>query len=518
MMKRIVGYLLCLCILCGVMPGAAFASGEPVEEPVPVAEAEEIAAEEAMVESAEEIAQEEPEEEIPAEEPLEEPVIPELPTTYTLPTGETIEVHPEDPLYERMMSQAAMLDGAWSDMDTFKKFSPRQRAGETVLPGVDVSAWQGTINWEKVANAGVEFVFLRAALRFTGSGNLAVDNYFYKNYAGAKEAGLAVGAYIYSQAITVEEGIQEARYIMDVVEGLDMDLPLVIDYEYYGTSGRLYEANLSRREGTDICLAFCETVEAAGYDGMVYGNPSMLNNDLYRDEFSRVWLAHYTTKTSYSGDYEYWQCSQSGSVNGIGGQVDLNFWFKPDAPEPTPVPTPEETSPFEDVTPDKWYYSTVLTAYEHGIVNGISATEFGPNDTASRGQVVTMLWRLMGKPAPVGEATFEDLTEDYYRDAVNWAAGQGVVNGYSDKEFCPDVKIYRQDLVTILYRLEGAPEVSGDLSAYTDGSTVQSYAEKAMIWAVSEGIINGYSDATLRPDNTASRAEVCAILMRYMDL
>lgn len=476
MLKRIVGYVLCLCVLCGVMPGMAFADGEPAEE---------IAAE-----VAEEVAEQ------------------ELPTTYTLPTGETIEVHPEDPLYERMMNQAVVLDGAWSDMDTFKKFSPRQVEGETVLPGVDVSAWQGTINWEKVADAGVEFVFLRAALRFTGSGNLAVDNYFYKNYTGAKAAGLAVGAYIYSQAITVAEGIQEANYIMDVVEGLEMDLPLVIDYEYYGTSGRLYEANLSRRAGTDICLAFCETVEAAGYEGMVYANPSMLNDELYRDEFDRVWLAHYTTKTSYSGVYDFWQCSQSGSVNGIGGNVDLNFWFKPDVP----------ASPFGDVTEDDWYYSVVLDAYEQGIVNGLSATEFGPDSTASRGQVVTMLWRLMGKPASSGTAPFEDLTADYYRDAVNWASGRGVVNGYSDTEFGPDGKICRQDLVTILYRLESAPAVSGDLAAYSDGESVQSYAEQAMVWAVSEGIINGYSDGTLRPDNTASRAEVCAILMRYMDI
>ena len=486
MMKRIVGYLLCLGILCGVVPVTAMASEEPAV-------------------SVEEIAE---------EVPVEDAVLPEedLPTTYTLPSGETIQVNPEDPMYERMMSQAMALDGAWSDMDTFKKFKPRELTGETVLPGIDVSEWQGTINWESVAASGVEFVFLRAALRFTGSGKLSTDTYFYKNLAGAKAAGLEVGVYIYSQAITVEEGIEEANYLMDLVKGWDIDLPLVIDYEYLGTSGRLYNADLSRREGTDICLAFCAAVEAAGYEGMVYANASMLNNDLYRDELPRVWLAHYTTQTGYSGDYEYWQCSQSGSVAGIGGAVDLNFWFKPDAA------APEETSPFTDVTAGMWFYDTVIAAYEQGIVNGMSATEFCPNETASRGQVVTMLWRLMGKPAAEKEASFGDLTEDYYRDAVNWAGSQGVVNGYSETEFAPDVQICRQDLVTILYRLEGAPAVSGDLSAYADGDTVQSYAKDAMIWAASQGIITGYEDGTLRPDNSANRAEVCAILMRYMDL
>lgn len=521
MMKRIAGYLLCILILCGMMPMAAMASESETasEEMVFVEEAaEEEISEEAVSEEAvaEEVSEEVAEEEAPAEEPLYDTE--ELPTTYTLPTGETIEVHPEDPMYERMMSRAIGLDGAWSDMVSFKDFTPRSAAGETVLPGVDVSAWQGTINWEKVANAGVEFVILRAALRFTESGNLAVDNCFYKNYTGAKAAGLEVGAYIYSQAITVAEGIEEARYLMDVVEGLDMDLPLVIDYEYYGTGGRLYKANLSRREGTDICLAFCEEVEKYGYDSMVYGNPSMLNNDLYRDEFSRVWLAHYTKKTSYSGKYEYWQCSQSGSVAGIGGAVDINFWFRPDPVTPTPAPTPEETDPFTDVAKGMWFYNTVVAAYEQGIVNGTSATTFSPDETASRGQVVTMLWRLMGKPAPGKTSAFEDLTEDYYRDAVNWAAEKGVVNGYSETEFCPGEEICRQDLVTILYRMAGSPEVSGDLSAYSDGEAVQDYAKNAVIWAVSKGVITGYDDATLRPNSFASRAEVCTILMRFIDL
>ena len=491
-MKQIVGYLLCLLILCGMLPGAALA-----------AEGAEMTFEEAS-----------------AQELEGEAGAQDLPTTYILPSGEAIQVNPEDPMYERMMSRAAALDGAWSDMDSFKKFKPRSVAGETVLPGIDVSEWQGTVNWQKVADAGVEFVFLRAALRFTGSGKLATDVRFHENYRGAKAAGLEIGVYIYSQAITEEEGIEEAEYLMALLEGYDIDLPLVIDYEYLGTSGRLYNANLTRREGTDVCLAFCKAVEDAGYDGMVYANASMLNDDLYRDELDRVWLAHYTIQTSYSGKYEYWQCSQSGAVAGIGGAVDLNFGFRTEtaAPTPTPAPTPEETSPFEDVTESMWFYSTVLSAYEQGIVNGTSATTFSPGDTASRGQVVTMLWRLTGKPAPTGSAAFTDLTQEYYRDAVNWAAVQGVVNGYSQTEFCPEAEICRQDLVTILYRDAGEPAVSGDLSAYGDGDAVRSYAENAMIWAVSKGIITGYEDATLRPENSASRAEVCAILMRYMDL
>lgn len=490
-MKRIAAYIMCLFLAMAVLPVAAAALGEA----------------EILVE------------EFPAEE--EAAMEEALPTTYTLPSGETIEVDPEDPLYEIMMSSTMVLDGAWSDMASFKNYTPRSVEGETVVPGIDVSAWQGTIKWDQVAASGVEFVILRGAYRGTSTGALGRDSQFYTYIKGAKEAGLKVGVYIYSQAITVEEGIEEANYLLNLVKGYEIDLPLVIDYEYFNTSGRLYNAKLSRREATDICLAFCETVEAAGYDSMVYANASMLSDNLYCSELERVWLAHYTKKTDYSGEYEYWQCSQYGSVSGIAGNVDMDFWFRveeEELPTATPVPTPEESGPFADVTEDMWFYDTVMSAYEQGVVNGVSAAEFRPADTASRGQVVTMLWRLMGKPAVTEEASFGDLTEDYYRDAVNWAASKGVVNGFSATEFCPDEQICRQDLVTILYRLEGEPSVSGNLNAYTDGGAVQSYAEKAMLWAVSKGIITGYEDATLGPDNSASRAEVCAILMRYMDL
>lgn len=495
MTKRILTSILCLILLCGaLMPSVLAAEEEPFVE------------------------------EIPVEEPAEESAV-EEPHTIDL-GGEEIWVDPEDPMYQRMMTEVMTLDGAWEDIETFSSFQPRTADGETIRPGIDVSTWQGTINWSKVAAAGVEFVIIRGGYRGVTYGKLAEDAMFESNIKGAKAAGLKVGVYIYSQAITVEEGIEEAQYLLDLVEGYDIDLPLVIDYEYYNTDGRLYNAKLSRREATDICLAFCDTVEAAGYDSMVYANASMLNDNLYRDELDRVWLAHYTKKTSYSGDYEFWQCSQWGSVSGVNGDVDLNFWFDPTPvePEPTPTPTPTTTpipeadDPFTDVVEGLWFYDTVMAAYEQGIVNGVSDTLFNPYGSALRGQVVTMLHRLMGEPEAETEAGFEDLTESYYKAAVNWAAESGVVQGWSETQFAPNVTISRQDLVTILYRLEGSPEVTGDLSAYGDGDSVSGYAEKAMIWAVSGGILTGDDSGKLTPKEPASRAQVCAILMRYMDM
>lgn len=521
MTKRIVSLLLVVWTMAAMATGA-FASEEPVgsgEETVetvvsPAEEASETEATAAAAVPVEEAAELQPEEAAEPEETVTAEVssdtpVDELPLVYTLPSGEEIAVDPEDPLYmEKMGGQ--MLLSAWDEIATYKSFSPRSVEGEIVRPGIDVSSWQGNINWTSVADAGVEFAFLRGAYRGATTGALGTDGRFEEYFQEATAAGVKVGVYIYSQAITVAEAREEARYLLKLLNGRETDLPLVIDYEYYGYGGRLYNARLTDRQRTDICLAFCDEVEAAGYEAMVYGNASMLGDDMYAGELDRVWLAHYTKKTGYKGAYDFWQCSASGRITGISGNVDLDFWFD-EAPETVP-------NLFTDVDATHWFYNTVMAAYENGIVSGMGDGSFAPYDKALRGQVVTMLHRIMGKPAPSGNAGFTDLTADYYTDAVNWAAENGVVNGYSDTEFGPEGCITRQDLVTILYRLEGSPEVPGDLSAYSDDASVRDYARNAAIWAVEKGILTGYEDGTLRPETEASRAEVCAILMRYIDL
>ncbi len=335
----------------------------------------------------------------------------------------------------------------------------------------------------------------------------------YKDYLeGAKAAGLGVGVYIYSQAITEEEAVEEASFVLERIQDYELDLPVVIDYEYANGRGRLYEAELTDRQRTDICLAFCQAVEAAGYESMVYANASMLGDDLMAEELPRVWLAHYTKATDYAGAYEFWQCSDRGRIDGIGGSVDLDFWFQA-LPEETP-----KGNAFEDVQEDDWFYESVTKAFEAGIVNGLSETTFGPGTVARRGQVVTMLHRLMGEPAATEETHFADLTEEYYKNAVAWAVEQGIVMGVSEREFMPNGPITRQDLVTLLYRLEGSPATAGKLETYGDEAEVRDYARDAMCWAVEQGILTGYEDNSLRPGSSTTRAEVCAILMRYRGL
>lgn len=536
--------ILCLMLLVNLLPVRSLAAEEPAEdaalpmeeimgavedlaEATPTAEAEALPEGEAGPVPGD-AAAEEPAE--PAEEPAEEEApaaetpLPEDDEASEAPVEEAgflldEYANPEDPLYAKYAQLAELgLDGAGSK--TWKNFTTRSlKSNETLRYGIDVSAWQSDINWTKVKNDGVEFAFLRCAYRTAGTGKIYEDGRFRSYISGAKAAGIKVGVYIFSQAITVAEARQEADYILQMVKDYNIDLPLVFDLEHY-SGGRFTNAKLSKRAVTDMCLAFCERVEAAGYQSMVYSNPSMLSGEMYPQELGRLWLAHYTSKTSYSTTaYEYWQCTSDGIVNGISTAVDLDFWFEPKGGSTTVTSTPAPSSgPFSDVKESDWYYDTVMAAYKAGVVTGVSATEFSPGKTATRAQVVTMLYRTQGSPKPSKTAPFTDLTQSWYQDAVSWASEKSVVTGYSDTRFDPDRAITREELVTILYRLKGAPSVTGDLGAYTDAAKVHSWAKNAMIWAVANKIITGYGDNTLCPQKNATRAEVCTILMRYTAL
>ena len=319
------------------------------------------------------------------------------------------------------------------------------------------------------------------------------------------------------QAIDEDEAREEADYLISQIRDYEIDLPLVMDYEFTGGSaGRLYQANqhLSRDDKTAICNAFCDEAEKRGYEAMIYANPTMLYNHLNTDAIGRLWLAHYARSTYYTDPYEFWQFTSSGSIPGISGAVDLDFWFDPGGVKPT------KRMPFTDVATGDWFYVSVRTAFESGLVTGTSDTTFSPGETLSRGQLVTMLYRMAGSPKVSGSTSFEDLTQDYYRDPVRWASKAGYVTGYSDTEFGPSDAITRQDAAVVLYRMAGSPKVNGkieDYENYKDVKEISEYARNALLWAVNEGILQG-SDGRLYPKNNASRAEACTILIRFLKL
>ena len=190
--------------------------------------------------------------------------------------------------------------------------------------GVDVSEFQGEIDWEEAKNAGVEFVIIRIGGRGWGAeGKLYADRAAQGYYEGAKKAGLQVGAYFFSQAVSVAEALEEAQLALSLLEGWELDLPVVFDWEYINSTART--ANVQARMLTDCAQAFCGAVEAAGLKAMVYFNPSQAADRMYLEELTMYsfWLAMYNAPMNYPYAVDYWQYSRFGSVPGIKGDVDM---------------------------------------------------------------------------------------------------------------------------------------------------------------------------------------------------
>ena len=178
--------------------------------------------------------------------------------------------------------------------------------------------------------------------------------------------------------------------------------------------------------------------------------------------------------------------------------------------------------PFLDVNEGDWFYDAVAYAYENGLMDGVGGNRFAPNSATTRAQLVTILYRMEGQPAVSGDLPFTDVESGtWYTDAILWAAQNGIVNGVNDTEFAPGNDLTREQLVTILYRYAESKgydvSASADLAGYPDGEEIQAYAREAMAWAVAENIIRGMEDDTLKPAGNASRAQIATILMRFCE-
>ncbi len=199
-------------------------------------------------------------------------------------------------------------------------------AGESIL-GIDVSTFQKNVDWQQVKDAGVEFVMIRLGYRGYETGQIHTDNRAQEHYAGAKAAGLKIGAYFYSQAITVQEAIAEAEYAMSILKDWELDLPLVYDWEYVSPDART--GAMEPRLLTDCTIAFCQTVERGGYEPMVYFNTTQSRELLYLEELTDYpfWLAQYTDAMDFPYRVRMWQYTATGAVPGVEGNVDINLWL-----------------------------------------------------------------------------------------------------------------------------------------------------------------------------------------------
>ena len=198
------------------------------------------------------------------------------------------------------------------------------RDGSVAEYGIDVSKFNKEIDWESVKAAGIDFAIIRCAYRGGSSGYLVMDPYWERNYEGARAAGIKVGTYFFTQAVTEEEAVEEASLTCALIASAGVDYPVFVDSEAMGGRADFLDTG----ERTRILSAFVETVRSAGYESGVYANKNWFTHRIDTDALPSgtcIWLAQYgVEKPSYKGNYDIWQYSSKGSVPGIAGNVDLD--------------------------------------------------------------------------------------------------------------------------------------------------------------------------------------------------
>lgn len=192
--------------------------------------------------------------------------------------------------------------------------------------GIDVSSWQGNINWPQVAASGVQFAMIRVGFRgYAEEGNIKEDAYFRQNVKGAVSNGIKVGIYFYSTARNEEEAVQEAAWTVDKIKAYSITYPVAYDFEEFGVHRT---AGISGEQATNNAIAFLNYVGSQGFGTMMYANKNDITHRFQKSRLPyKFWLAHYITATDYTGSYQMWQRTSKGSVPGISGYVDMNIAY-----------------------------------------------------------------------------------------------------------------------------------------------------------------------------------------------
>lgn len=195
------------------------------------------------------------------------------------------------------------------------------------VTGIDVSVYQGEIDWQMVAEDGISFAVIQAGHRGYSDGELEEDLQYRANLAGAKEAGLEVGVYFFSQAVSVAEAREEAMYLLTLLDDVELDLPVFYDWERAET-GRTWD--VSGETVTQCAAAFCEIIVANGYDAGIYFNQDDIYSLVELEQLLEypLWFAQYQSLPDFIYDFTWWQYTDQGTVNGIHHPVDLNLWMK----------------------------------------------------------------------------------------------------------------------------------------------------------------------------------------------
>ena len=223
----------------------------------------------------------------------------------------TVEVADEVPVYEDDSERTAFADFVSAYKDEKLSF------------GIDVSAWQDDIDFEAVKKAGCEFVIIR--IGYTSDGEIKIDKTFTRNLQGAKAAGLKTGVYLYCTDNTEEQVRKAADWIIDTLDGGNLDFPVAFDWEDFDN---FQDYGMSLHQLNKLYDAFADELSQAGYGCMLYGSKNYLEKIWENTDIRPVWLAHYTEKTDYKGPYILWQASCTGKISGINGDVDMDILYK----------------------------------------------------------------------------------------------------------------------------------------------------------------------------------------------
>ena len=200
------------------------------------------------------------------------------------------------------------------------------RTTQGAIFGIDVSKYNGDINWKQVKEEGVGFAIIRCGYRGSVTGAIVEDPYFKKNIEGATEAGIPVGVYFFTQATTEREAVEEASAVMSLIKDYELTYPVFVDSESAGGKGRADDLDVASR--SRILQAFCETARSGKYKAGIYASKNWFNKRLDISKLSAdnvTWLAEYADKTSYGATYQLWQYSSGGRIHGIEGRVDMNL-------------------------------------------------------------------------------------------------------------------------------------------------------------------------------------------------
>ena len=264
-----------------------------------------------------------PEAEIPGEEPPAQPpeeTGPAEPPKTIIYNSYTVDVLEDVPVFAYDPNDFYLEDGRMNCADP----------GVRLVHGVDVSSYQGAVDWERVKNDGIDFAILRVGYRGYTVGSLNKDTYFELNAHNAARAGLDVGVYIFSQAITVEEALEEADFVLEAIRDCNITGPVVFDWEVIGKK----EARTYGLDTDTLCAAanaFCSRIREAGYQPMIYFNAyaGYVKYDLSRVLDYPFWFAQYKAQPDFYYDFQLWQYTSSGKVDGIQGNVDMDVWLLP---------------------------------------------------------------------------------------------------------------------------------------------------------------------------------------------